>query len=90
MNVSAVGFLFQERVKTNGFYGNNYTCVIHKQNKDGYFNRNYISSPFIKETKTDVVSPEAAQTDILLSLLAITDKKNKSTKFIGATIKDGV
>ncbi len=90
MNVSAVGFLFQDRVKSNGFYGNNYTCIIHKMNKDGNFNRNYITSPFIKETKTQVVSPEAAQADVLLSLNSITEKKKKGTKFIGATVKDGI
>ncbi len=90
MNVSAVGFLFQTRMKSNGFYGNNYTCVIHKMKQDGNFTRNYITSPLIKETKTHVVSPEAAEADVLLSLLAITDKKNKATKFIGATVKDGV
>ncbi len=89
MKVSAVGFLFQNSVKGNGVKGKNYTCVIHKVNPDGNFNRNVISSPIIKKTSLDVVTPETAQNDILNSLCSITEKKSPS-KFVGATIKDGV
>lgn len=89
MKVSAVGFLFQDKVSVNGRKGKNYTCVIHKVNPDGDYNRNLISSPFIKESKIDVVSPEIAKEDIYTSLSAI-DSKGSSSKFIGATIKDGI
>ena len=87
--VSAVGFLFQDQIKEKGLKGKNYTCVIHKVNPDGNFNRNIISSPLIKESSLEVVSPQTAQLDVLESLSVINDKKSPS-KFIGATIKDGI
>ncbi len=89
MKVSAVGFLFQDTIKEKGLRGKNYTCIIHKVNPDGNFNRNVISSPLKKESSLDVVSPEIAQIDVLSSLAAITSKKSPS-KFIGATVKDGI
>ncbi|MCD7779110.1 MAG: hypothetical protein LUH05_00350 [Candidatus Gastranaerophilales bacterium] len=89
MKVSAVGFLFQDKLKGNGLKGKNYTCVIHKANSEGNFNRNIISSPIVKQSSLEVVSPDTAKLDILSSLDSITDK-NKNSKFIGATIKDGI
>lgn len=89
MKVSAVGFLFQDKINQKGLKGKNYTCVIHKVNPDGNFNRNIISSPIIKESNLDVVPPEIAQRDVLHSLSVINSKKSPS-KFIGATIKDGI
>jgi len=89
MKVSAVGFLFQDTIKEKGLRGKNFTCIIHKVNPDGNFNRNVISSPLKKESSLDVVSPEIAQIDVLSSLAAITSKKSPS-KFIGATVKDGI
>ncbi len=90
MRVSAVGFLFQNRIKgkkPNG--GKNYTCTIHKVNSEGDYNRNLISSPVLKFNKQDVVSPEEAKADVIASLIAI-DSKNPDSKFKGATIKDGI
>ena len=89
MKVSAVGFLFQNNVKGNGSKGKNYTCIIHKVNPEGNYNRNIISSPIVQESRLDVVSPEIAKSDVLSSLFSITAKKSPS-KFIGATIKDGI
>ena len=89
MKVSAVGFLFQNNVKGSGLKGKNYTCIIHKATPDGQFNRNIISSPIIKESRLEVVSPEIAQDDVISSLNAIT-AKNPRNKFIGATVKNGI
>lgn len=89
MKVSAVGFLFQKNIKSKGLKGKNYTCIIHKVNPDGSFNRNRISSPIIQESRLEIISPKMAQSDVLRSLDIMSDKKNPS-KFIGATIKDGV
>ncbi len=89
MKVSAVGFLFQNNIKEKGLKGKNYTCIIHKINPEGNFNRNIISSPLIKESRLEVVSPEIAQDDVLKSLSEMT-KRNSPDKFIGATIKDGI
>ncbi len=89
MKVSAVGFLFQDKIKSKGLHGKNYTCIIHKVTSDGDYSRNFISSPLIKESRLDVIPPEIAKLDVVNSLQAITDKKTPS-KFIGATIKDGV
>lgn len=89
MKVSAVGFLFQKDIKTKGLKGKNYTCIIHKVNPDGSFNRNRISSPLINESRLEVVSPLTARSDIQRSLFTMSSKDSNS-KFIGATIKDGV
>ncbi|MBQ9245862.1 hypothetical protein IJ182_06310 [bacterium] len=89
MKVSAVGFLFQNNIKEKGLKGKNYTCIIHKVNPEGNFNRNVISSPLIKESRLEVVSPQIAEDDIISSLASITKKKSPN-KFIGATIKDGI
>jgi hypothetical protein len=89
MKVSAVGFLFQKDVVNNGIRGKNYTCVIHKLNPEGNFSRNVISSPIIKNSSLDVVTPEKAQSDVLSALSEIT-KKGSESKFVGATVKDGV
>ena len=72
MRVSAVGFLFQENLKgKKPSRGKNYTCIIHKVNQDGQYNRNIISSPVIKFEKQEVISPETAKSDILSSLLKL-------------------
>lgn len=90
MRVSAVGFLFQEKLKGNGLSRPvNYVCTIHKVDQDGNINRNYITSPIVKINTTEVVSPDAAQADILSSVLRISDK-DPQTKFKGATIKEGI
>ncbi len=90
MKVSAVGFLFQDVIKgKKPLRGKNYTCIIHKINQDGGYNRNLISSPIIKINKLDIVSPDTAKADILSSLLRL-ESKNRSSKFKGATIKDGI
>ncbi len=89
MKVSAVGFLFQNKIKSNGMRGYNYTCVIHKVNQDGMYNRNLISSPIVKESSDDIVTSQTAKEDVVNSLNAITAKR-KGNKFVGATIKDGV
>ncbi len=89
MKVSAVGFLFQNDIKENGLKGKNYKCIIHKLNSEGNFNRNIISSPVIKTSTLEVVSPEIAQNDVIKSLSDISNSNSKS-KFIGATIKDGI
>lgn len=89
MKVSAVGFLFQDRIKSKNLRGNNYTCIIHKVNQDGDYSRNIISSPLIKQSKLDVVSPDVAKDDVITSLKAITAKE-RGSKFIGATVKDGI
>ncbi len=89
MKVSAVGFLFQNQLKEKPLKGKNYTCVIHKLNSEGNFNRNIITSPIVRKSASDVVSPEIASFDVLNSLNSITNKDSNS-KFIGATIKDGV
>lgn len=89
MKVSAVGFLFQKNIKRDGLKGKNYTCIIHKVNPDGSFNRNRISSPIVKESRLEVVSPSMARSDIERSLYTMSDK-DATSKFIGATIKDGV
>ena len=89
MKVSAVGFLFQNKIKSNDWRGYNYTCVIHKVNKEGNFNRNLISSPLVKESRNDIVSPQTAKEDVINHLNSITAGR-KGTKFVGATVKDGV
>ncbi len=90
MKVSAVGFLFQDKIKgKRPIRGKNYTCTIHKVNIDGNYNRNLISSPIVKTEKQDIVSPQTAKADILASLLKI-DSKETTSKFKGATIKDGI
>lgn len=89
MKVSAVGFLFQNRIKSKDLRGYNYTCVIHKINGEGNYNRNLVSSPLVKESKNDVVTPQTAKEDVINQLNSITENR-KGTKFIGATIKDGV
>ncbi len=89
MKVSAVGFLFQKDVVSNGVKGKNYTCVIHKLNPEGNFSRNIISSPIIKNSHLDIVTPEKAQSDVLSALSEIT-KKGTHSKFVGATVKDGI
>ena len=90
MKVSAVGFLFQNNIKSKGLgKKENFTCVIHKMNRDGTFNRSIITSPYIKTTTNDVVSQTRAKADVLSSLYAITNS-DKNTKFKGATIKDGI
>ena len=89
MKVSAVGFLFQKNIKSDGLKGKNYTCIIHKVNPDGSFNRSRISSPLIKESRVEVISPSMARSDIMRNLFTISAKDSNS-KFIGATIKDGV
>ena len=90
MRVSAVGFLFQEKVQGKGLrHPVNYVCTIHKVDEDGNINRNYISSPVIKENITEVVSPDVAKFDILNSIYKI-EKKGSGSKFKGATIKEGI
>ena len=89
MKVSAVGFLFQDKIKGNGLKGKNYTCIIHKVNPEGNYNKNVISSPIVKESVLEVVSPESAKADVLTSLFRI-KSKDTSSKFVGATIKDGI
>ena len=89
MKVSAVGFLFQKNIKTKDLKGKNYTCIIHKVNPDGSFNRNRISSPLINESRLEVVSPLTARSDVQRSLFTMS-AKDSNDKFIGATIKDGV
>ncbi len=89
MKVSAVGFLFQESIKTGKSTGENYTCIIHKIKPDGNYSRNIISSPIIKKSSLDTVSPETAQANVNKALIAIT-KNDDSEKFVGATIKDGI
>ena len=90
MKVSAVGFLFEEKIKSKGLLkGKNYICTIHKVNPSGKVNRSYISSPVIKTNITDVVSQETANNDILKSLLKI-GAKNSNSKFKGATVKEGI
>ena len=89
MKVSAVGFLFQNKMKSKDLRGYNYTCVIHKVNQEGNYNRNLISSPLVKQSVNDIVTPQTAKEDVINHLNAITAKR-KGTKFIGATIKDGV
>lgn len=89
MKVSAVGFLFQNRIKSKDLRGYNYTCVIHKVNQEGNYNRNIVSSPLVKESRNDIVTPQTAKEDIINHLNAIT-ANNKGSKFVGATIKDGI
>lgn len=90
MRVSAVGFLFSERLKGKGLSRPvNYVCTIHKVDQDGNINRNFITSPVIKINTTEVVSPDAAKADILSSLIKI-DAKDSKSKFKGATIKEGI
>ena len=90
MKVSAVGFLFQDVIKgKKPLRGKNYTCIIHKINQEGEYNRNFISSPILKINQLDTISPDAAKSDILSNLLKI-DAKDSTSKFKGATIKDGI
>ncbi len=90
MNVSAVGFLFQDAIETKGLLkGKNYTCIIHKINPNGGVNRNIIKSPIIKQNTIEQISPIAAYVDLVNSLAYISSDKTPS-KFIGATIKDGI
>ena len=97
MNVSAVGFLFQDTIKTKGLLkGKNYTCTIHKLIPNGNYTRNISTAPIIEESVQDIVSPEIALDDIKQALARVYTKKvpgsNRSneSKFIGATIKDGI
>ena len=90
MKVSAVGFLFEEKIKSKGpIRSKNYTCTIHKMNPNGNVNRSYISSPVIKTNVSDIVSQDTANADILTAILKI-GSKNKKSKFKGATIKEGI
>ncbi len=89
MKVSAVGFLFQNKANNKSLNGKHYTCVIHKANGQGNFTKNITTSPPMKETGTDIVTPETAREDVLRSLIAISDN-GSGDKFIGAAIKDGV
>ena len=89
MNVSAVGFLFQESIRNGKVSGDNYTCIIHKIKPDGNYSKNIISSPIVETSSVETVSPEKAQENVSRALLAINSKDNPS-KFIGATIKDGI
>ena len=90
MKVSAVGFLFEEKIKSKGLIrSKNYTCTIHKLNPNGSVNRSFISSPVIKTNISDVVSHDTANADIATSILKISNKNNGS-KFKGATIKEGI
>lgn len=85
MAVSAVGFLFLDKLSKN----KDYTCVIHKLKPNGSYNRKIITSPLAKNVKFDVVSSEVAKSDMLNSLYKM--KINKpSSKFVGATLKDGI
>ena len=88
MRVSAVGFLFQNKIKGKGLNNTNYTCTIHKQIGNGQYRRNTISSPIINYSKVDYVEPSEFREDLVSSLQMITDSKSKE-KFVGATIKDG-
>ena len=89
MRVAAVGFLFEEKVRQGNLQGNNYTCIIHKVKPDGNYSKNVISSPIIKQSEVQTVSPEEAQANINKALIAIT-QNDSSKKFVGATIKDGI
>lgn len=89
MKVSVVGFLFQESVKTGQKKGDNYTCVIHKIRPDGNYSKNTISSPIIKSSTTETVTPDIAKANIAKAIIAI-NNENGNKKFVGATIKDGV
>ncbi len=89
MKVSAVGFLFQNKANNKTLRDKNYTCVIHKDNGKGNYTRNITTSPPVKETLADIVTPETAREDVIQSLTAISDN-NAGDKFIGAAIKDGI
>lgn len=89
MRVSAVGFLFQENINNGKIKGDNYTCIIHKLRPDGNYNKNIISSPLITKSTIETVSPEKAKANITQAIIAINNQNNNS-KFIGATIKDGI
>lgn len=89
MKVSAVGFLFQNKIKTNGLKGNNYTCIIHKMVPNGEVSKNVISSPLVKESTLTTITPFQAADEIEDQLISITNRK-PNTKFVGATIKDGI
>lgn len=90
MRVSAVGFLFQEKLKGKRFNSpTNYVCTIHKVTSDGTINRNYITSPIDRVNTNEIVSADSARADILASLMKI-DTKSKKSKFMGATIKEGI
>ena len=89
MKVSAVGFLFQNKIKTKGLKGNNYTCIIHKRVPNGIVSKNVISSPLIKESSLTAITPFQAADEIEEQLSLITNRK-PNTKFVGATIKDGI
>lgn len=89
MKVSAVGFLFRNKVKEKKLSGKNYTCIIHKATPNGNYSQNLISSPLIKTNHTFLVSNETAEKNVTENLRAITEKE-KNRKFIGATIKDGI
>lgn len=89
MRVSAVGFLFQNKIKKQGLRGNNYTCIIHKAVPNGKVTKNVVSSPIIKENTTKLISSESATKNVKSYLNSVTDRKSPD-KFIGATIKDGI
>ncbi len=89
MRVSAVGFLFQNKIKTKDLKGNNYTCIIHKMVPNGRVSKNVISSPLIKESTLTTITPFQASDEIEDQLYSITDRK-PGVKFVGATIKDGI
>lgn len=88
MEVSAVGFLFQQKIKgKRPLRGKNYTCIIHKINPNGNYSRNLISAPIQNENSKLIVSKASAKAEFLESVLNI-GTKNSNGKFKGATIKD--
>lgn len=89
MRVSAVGFLFKNKLSGLGKNKNNYTCVIHKITPSGNYTKNVVTSPIVKNTRLELVSPYQAKKDIITSLSSITNGK-PTDKFVGATIKDGI
>ena len=88
MKISAVGFLFQNKIKGKGLNNINYTCTIHKQASNGTYKKNTISSPIINLSTTDYVNSAEFKEDLIEAVRAITEKP-KGTKFVGATIKEG-
>lgn len=89
MEVSAVGFLFQQKIKgKRPLRGKNYTCIIHKINPDGNYNRNLISAP-IKNENSKLLVPKAAARGEFYDYVFNIGNKTTNGKFKGATIKDG-
>lgn len=89
MKVSAVGFLFQNKLNGRGVKGNNYTCVIHKITPSGNYSKNVVTSPIVKKSHLELVTPFEAKNDVVSSLQEMT-RKGSDNKFLGATIKDGI